>query len=63
MEDVFCLRESVAPQAPLPGIQMETDRSQHTNLPGCFVVGDAPAGPINTSRWRAMVNSSANKKM
>ncbi|MGI6255961.1 MAG: NAD(P)/FAD-dependent oxidoreductase [Acutalibacter sp.] len=55
VEGVFCLRESVAPQALLTGIQMEeghiqVDRAQRTNLPGCFAAGDCTGRPYQYAK-------------
>lgn len=49
VDGVFILRESVSPSHLVPGLLLEdnhikTDRQMRTNIPGCFVCGDA-AGP------------------
>lgn len=55
VDGVFCLRESIAPQALLAGIQMENghiqvDRAQRTNLPGCFAAGDCTGRPYQYAK-------------
>lgn len=55
VEGVFCLRETVAPQALLSGLAMENghiqvDRAQRTNLPGCFAAGDCTGRPYQYAK-------------
>ena len=50
VDGVFILRESIAPEQLVPGLEMEdghiaADRRMETNLPGCYACGDAVGAP------------------
>ena len=52
---LFCLRSAVAPEALVPGLQVEgphivVDRDQRTNLPGCFAAGDCTGRPYQIAK-------------
>ncbi|MBR4098870.1 MAG: FAD-dependent oxidoreductase, partial [Clostridium sp.] len=54
-EGVFILREAVAPNDLLPGLEMENsaikvDRSMATNLTGVFAAGDCTGAPLQISK-------------
>lgn len=55
VDGVFCLRESVKPSVLLRGLEMDgphirVDRSQRTNLPGCFAAGDCTGRPYQYTK-------------
>ena len=52
---LFCLRNAVAPATLMPGLQMDgphivVDRSQQTNLPGCYAAGDCTGRPYQLAK-------------
>lgn len=52
---LFCLRNAVAPGTLLPGLAVEgahivVDRTQATNLPGCFAAGDCTGRPYQLAK-------------
>ena len=52
---IFCLRSAVAPSTLLPGLQLDgphivVNRSQETNIPGCFAAGDCTGRPYQLTK-------------
>ena len=52
---LFCLRTALAPEALVPGLQVEgphivADRQGRTNLPGCFAAGDCTGRPYQIAK-------------
>ena len=52
---LFCLRNAIAPSALLPGLTLDgphilVDRSQRTNLPGCYAAGDCTGRPYQLAK-------------
>ena len=52
---IFCLRNAVAPSTLLPGLQLDgphivVNRSQETNIPGCFAAGDCTGRPYQLTK-------------
>lgn len=61
---IFLLRESVAPDKLVPGLQLDgnhvkTDRSMATNLPGLFAAGDLTGLPYQISKAAGEGNIAA----
>ena len=55
VDGLFCLRSAVAPATLLPGLAVEgahiiVNRSQETNLPGCFAAGDCTGRPYQLAK-------------
>ena len=55
LDGVFCLRDSIALNTLLPGLELEdghiaVDRAMATNLPGCFAAGDCTGRPYQYAK-------------
>ena len=55
VDGVFCLRNAIAPAKLVIGLEVENghilvDRSQATNLPGCFAAGDCTGRPYQYTK-------------
>ncbi len=64
-DGVFCLRESVALSALIPGLETENghirvDRSMATNLPGVFAAGDCTGRPYQYAKAVGEGNAAAH---
>ena len=57
LDGIFCLRNAIAPSKLVSGLEIENghikvDRTQKTNLPGCFAAGDCTGRPYQyTKQW------------
>ena len=66
VEGVFCLRSAIAPTTILAGLEMEgahivVNRSQETNLPGCFAAGDCTGRPYQIAKAVGEGNTAAHQ--
>ena len=55
VDGLFCLRESIAPAALVPGLALDgahivVNRRQETNLPGCYAAGDCTGRPYQITK-------------
>ena len=65
---LFCLRNAVAPTSLLPslavdGAHITVDRSQRTNLPGCFAAGDCTGRPYQLAKAVGEGNVAAHSML
>ena len=63
-DGVFVLRDAVAPDQLVPGIQMDgshvaVDLKMRTNLPGCFACGDITGTPYQYIKAAGQGNVAA----
>ncbi|MGI6002328.1 MAG: NAD(P)/FAD-dependent oxidoreductase [Lachnospiraceae bacterium] len=63
-DGIFILRESVLPDALVPGLETEnghirTDRDMSTNIEGCFACGDVTGGPYQLMKAAGEGNVAA----
>ena len=55
LDGIFCLRNAIAPSKLVSGLEIENghikvDRTQKTNLPGCFAAGDCTGRPYQYTK-------------
>lgn len=55
IDGIFCLRNAIAPSKLVSGLEIENghikvDRTQKTNLPGCFAAGDCTGRPYQYTK-------------
>ena len=55
VDGLFCLRDSIAPAALVPGLALDgahivVNRRQETNLPGCYAAGDCTGRPYQITK-------------
>ena len=55
LDGIFCLRNAIAPSKRVSGLEIENghikvDRTQKTNLPGCFAAGDCTGRPYQYTK-------------
>lgn len=66
VDGVFCLRNAIAPTTLLSGLEMDgahivVNRSQETNLPGCFAAGDCTGRPYQVAKAVGEGNVAAHQ--
>ncbi|MBQ1316174.1 MAG: FAD-dependent oxidoreductase, partial [Lachnospiraceae bacterium] len=55
VDGFFCLRNAIAPSTLIPGIELDgphivVNRSQETNIPGCYAAGDCTGRPYQLTK-------------
>ena len=55
VDGIFCLRNAITPSKLVSGLEIENghikvDRTQKTNLPGCFAAGDCTGRPYQYTK-------------
>ena len=64
LDGIFCLRNAIAPSKLVSGLEIENghikvDRTQKTNLPGCFAAGDCTGRPYQYTKAEGEGNVAA----
>ena len=65
LDGIFCLRNAIAPSKLVSGLEIENghikvDRTQKTNLPGCFAAGDCTGRPYQYTKAVGEGNEAAH---
>ena len=68
VDGLFCVRDSIAPATLIPGLALagphiEVNRSQETNLPGCWAAGDCTGRPYQIAKAVGEGNVAAHSML